>query len=107
MKELLQAALNALNQIPNTTLKGIEYDDTYELAAWISRKLKEENNVIHITWCVDDVIDRAKEQGITIGIKKAREVLAEVKRTHDCNYGVTWETLDYHTEEILSNQLKN
>lgn len=55
---------------------------------------KHWNGKIAIIWCVSDVIDRAAENDITLSVEKATEILAEVYRRHDCNNGVTWDTLD-------------
>lgn len=49
---------------------------------------------IALIWCVEDVIDRAAENGITISNERAAEILAEVYHRHDCNNGVSWDTLD-------------
>lgn len=39
--QLLEAALKALNQIPNTKLNDKQYKNTYDLASAIHRHLKE------------------------------------------------------------------
>ena len=56
---------------------------------------------ISITWHVFDVIERAKERGLKVNKAQARNILQNVERHHDCNIGVTWETLDYHTDNEL------
>jgi hypothetical protein len=49
---------------------------------------------IAIVWCDEDVIDRAKEQKIRLSKSKAREILQDMLHHHDCEYGITWGTID-------------
>ena len=55
---------------------------------------------ISIIWCVDDVIWQAKERGIKIGKKQAREVLQLLERKHDANIGINWDVIDYYIDEV-------
>lgn len=53
---------------------------------------------INISWHIDDVKSREGElqddlvEPLTDN--ECRQVLANVKKHHDCNIGVTWETID-------------
>ena len=57
-------------------------------------------------WCEDDVIERAKENGIRIGRRQAREIIDRVDHHQDCTIGITWDTLDYYIDEIKGKRLK-
>ena len=51
-------------------------------------------DTISITWSIMDIICEAKHLGISITDKQARKILKEIKNSHDCNVGVTWEFID-------------
>lgn len=51
-----------------------------------------------IAWGVDDFIARAEERGYTISKPVAEKCLKEMIRNHDCNYGISWETLDVYIQ---------
>lgn len=53
-----------------------------------------ENGKLVITWCIEDIISRAKELDITINKEEAKDVLLELARSHDCSIGITWEVID-------------
>jgi hypothetical protein len=63
-------------------------------------------DILLIEWGVEDLIIRATdlqdlggEQKIPT-IEQAREMLQTLDRTHDCNYGITWEHLDSVLQDI-------
>ena len=73
-----------------------------------ARELLESDGNIVILWNIEDVISRAKEKGKRVSKKAARIILDDVENYHDCNYGITWETLDYHTDSyFMDNKLKS
>lgn len=55
---------------------------------------------IFIEWCIEDVISRAKDlkdfrkNQVTPTDEQAREILQAMDRRHDCNLGITWDTID-------------
>jgi hypothetical protein len=51
-----------------------------------------------ITWCYEDVQERAKENGKRIGKKKAIEILEAAIQNHDATVGITWESFDYYMD---------
>ena len=56
---------------------------------------------IAIIWSVEDVIDRAQENHeIEISLDQARVILHSMEKYHDCEYGITWGTIDYYIDEI-------
>ena len=56
---------------------------------------------ISITWTIEDVLTRAEEiHETTISLDQARWVLEQLECNHDCNYGITWEIMDYYISEI-------
>lgn len=72
-------------------------------------KLDDENidqyKQLHVIWGIADVIDRAKERKIKIGKRKAELVLRELNHRHDCNLGITWDTLDFITDDVVGGAL--
>lgn len=53
---------------------------------------------IALVWGIGDIIERAKQNKKRIGVKKARKILQDIARNHDCNYGVSWDTLDCYID---------
>lgn len=51
-------------------------------------------NTISISWGVEDVEQRATENGYLLGEGEALAVLQMLKDKHDCNFGITWDTID-------------
>ena len=84
--------------------------DVLDTAGLITGKSKKEKTIkaienffedtIHIEWCVEDIIDRAKDNDINISEEQARKVLEDVRRYHDCETGVNWDVIDYHIENL-------
>jgi len=66
----------------------------------ILRVLSEywKDKIAHV-WQVDDVIDVALRTGIPITAQAANEVLQVVYDHIDCEYGITWTTLDVALED--------
>ena len=52
---------------------------------------------IVIVWSIEDILERRHD----LTSEQAKEVLDLVNRRHDCNYGVSWETLDYCAGELF------
>jgi hypothetical protein len=61
--------------------------------------INEEGHLI-ISWCIEDVMDRAEEQGIPCTEEQAHNILASMDHHHDCNYGITWDTIDFWLSEL-------
>lgn len=76
-----------------------------ELALALANKLKEATtpnpDEIHIVWSVEDVYEIAKEDGVTLTLEQAREVLKRCKKHHDACFGVSWETIGNHLTDVL------
>ncbi len=53
-----------------------------------------------IVWTVEDIQERAKENGQKISKAVARKVLQSIKKNHDCNVGINWEVIDYHLDNL-------
>ena len=62
---------------------------------------------ISLVWHIDDVLHQAKEDGHTLTKKEAREVLSSVESNHDCNFGVSWDTIRWATEELIEERDNN
>ncbi len=58
-----------------------------------------DDTIAYAIWQVTDVLGMAKSKGVTLEEKDAREILAGVHRTQDCEYGITWITLGCWIDE--------
>lgn len=80
-------------------------DDGFEAQIiLIDDYLEELENTISIVWCVEDVQGSAKEMGIELSEEDAKEVLQNIKRTHDCELGISWMTIEIGIEYYLQEQ---
>jgi len=66
-----------------------------------------DENTIALYWTIDDVISTSASRDIILTKKQAREVLDEVLRNHDANYGVSWDTLDIVTDMLFPQTNEN
>lgn len=45
-------------------------------------------------WCVEDVVERARERGIKVSKEQAEEILDKIDRKQDAGLGISWDTID-------------
>ena len=65
---------------------------------------KPDDLVAAAIWCIDDVMARAEERGITLTKAQADGILDLVDRKQDCEYGISWVTIDVFTDEYLATE---
>lgn len=65
---------------------------------------KKMEKSINIVWSVEDIFERARQENIKITEKQALEILENVENNHDANIGINWEVLDFHIEDITTEQ---
>lgn len=61
---------------------------TYDLIEEAIERYWEDKCVI--SWCADDVHSKANDMGLVLTQEDAIQILKDVVRTHDCEYGITW-----------------
>ena len=66
----------------------------------------EEAGYIALLWHLDDVLETAKGMEVEITIPEAEEILYRLKHHHDCNYGVTWEHVQYEIDSFVEERNK-
>ena len=54
---------------------------------------EDSEDKIHLTGCIEDILDQAEQNDIELTKEEAREALRMVKDNHDCTYGVSWDTI--------------
>lgn len=63
---------------------------------------------INMSWHIEDIKGRDidwPEDGVEpLTDNECRQVLVNIKKNHDCNIGVTWETIDSEIENIRDNR---
>lgn len=72
-------------------LKGLALDNIKEVY--------EEQGYFGSHWHIDDIIDKAEEMGYKCSEKEAMNIAQVIMKYDDCNYGITWDTLEYAIEE--------
>ena len=55
------------------------------------------NDWISLWWHISDVQDCAGDC-TPMSDEDAQDILAELKQRHDCNNGVTWDTINHHVD---------
>jgi hypothetical protein len=55
-----------------------------------------------ISWCVDDVLHQAKEDGIELTEDEAEEILSDVINNHDASIGISWDTFSTYIQNSRS-----
>lgn len=63
-------------------------------------------NLSAFMWVVEDVIGQAKEIGKKINKKEAQQVLEDVERKFNSEFGISWETINRGIEELINNKNK-
>jgi hypothetical protein len=61
--------------------------------------MTKHDDSITIEWHIDDVHGDSK---YTLTDEDCREVLRRVKHYHDCNVGINWDVLRYHTNDVAN-----
>jgi hypothetical protein len=60
---------------------------------------------ISILWNVEDVQTQAKVNGLKLTKAECREVLDACLDGHDANFGISWETLDFHINDMFGDRI--
>lgn len=68
----------------------------------ITEYLKNERETAFIIWVKDDVIGRAEEKGFIMDECDADCILSDMNHQADCEYGMTWDTIDSKVEDWIS-----
>lgn len=63
--------------------------------------LNSQKDTISISWGVEVVEQRATENGYLLGEGEALTVLHLLKEKHDCNLGITWDTIDDYLSSLV------
>ncbi len=58
-----------------------------------------DGHVAMALWIRGDVIGKAKEMGFAITDEAADDILDDIDRHHDCELGITWDTLECYIED--------
>jgi len=75
----------------------------------------ESKSMLLIEWSTEDVISRAKdlqewnpdEPHIIPTEEQAIEILSKMDNNHDCNYGITWDTIDCYIDQLNPENVDN
>ena len=78
---------------------AIESNDMEAVKELFARYLSGKQ--VFIVWDIDDVLERANEFGKAVTEKQARDILALCEDRHDCNYGISWDLIDFCTYSII------
>lgn len=65
-------------------------------------ELVKRGEAIQIVWLLDDVFHQAREDGVELTVRQAKEVLQMLDREHDATVGVNWDTISYWIQEVTS-----
>ena len=71
----------------------------------LQAKDPEESVCIHM-WVVEDVIGQAKEMHKRITKKEAQQVLEDIERKFNSEFGISWDTINNGIEKLLNSKKK-
>lgn len=80
-------------------MRDIEKMTTHEIAQY----LRHERKTAFILWQVEDVLNRA-DDGHEITVEEAEGIIEQLNENADCNYGITWDTLDHGIDNLLDEE---
>lgn len=66
------------------------------------RELRSRNYALAV-WSTEDVIMRGEERDIEVSEDQARNIIGLIDNTQDCTIGITWDTIDIYTDDVLEN----
>lgn len=92
IRDLLKSSLgNSITHVPCAVdlEELLDFNDIIQCTIDIQEALNA-NRQIAIIWSIEDVKDRRPD----LSDDQAWQVLQSCQRQHDCNFGLTWETLD-------------
>ena len=80
--------------------KEFDWLGDYDSAAYFERLVEDEKDqdTITVSWCTEDILGRAEEQGIKLTKKQARKILADIDRGHDASVGISWDVIDSYLQ---------
>jgi hypothetical protein len=61
--------------------------------------MTKHDDSITIEWHIDDVHG---ESNYALTDDQCREVLRRVEQYHDCNVGINWDVIRYHTNDVAN-----
>lgn len=76
-------------------------EETERLDFAFNVERKEVNSTIDVTWSTFDVLFKAEEMEIDLTQDQAVEILQNIKKSHDCENGITWETIKQGIESFI------
>jgi len=69
-----------------------------DLVKRLNETYQPDDYVAVAIWCREDIIGRGKERGRVITMEQADGILDLVERKQDCEYGISWDTIDCFTD---------
>lgn len=76
------------------------------LTGFTPKELKAAENLarrsVFIPWDIDDIYQRAKDDGLEIDSNQADEVMRLIVSEHDPYYGCSWESITSYIERVVS-----
>jgi hypothetical protein len=95
---LVNAFGSSTTHVPSTidVSEILEFNDLYESEIDVHHALAKQRQIALI-WGVDDVKDRRPD----LNDEQCWQVIATVERQHDCNHGVTWDTIEQTAEDLF------
>ena len=67
-----------------------------------------DKNTISLTLCTDDVKQQLIDRGMNekLNLEECREVLGRCLNKHDATIGLSWDVMDCHIDDVLSERIK-
>jgi len=56
----------------------------------------------YVLWLAEDVEMKAEENNEVLTEEELSDVLARTQKYHDCEYGITWDTINNHMIDVIN-----
>jgi hypothetical protein len=65
-----------------------------------AKEVLKASGYVAVYWTIEDVMWRAKDIKKKVTKKQAQTIVDTLARTHDATIGISWDTIDYHIDEL-------
>ena len=67
-------------------------------------KYPPSEEVCQVLWVGEDVACRAGERNKTVTKEQIDRILQKMQHNHDAEYGISWDTIDQITDDVLEGE---
>jgi hypothetical protein len=89
------------NELESRRIMKIKANTVADLMEHLSQMDKNEP-LAYVLWLAEDVEMKAEENNEVLTADEISDVLARTQKYHDCEYGITWDTINDHMIDVIN-----